>query len=408
MITFLLTAIAFAGQTPPKIPVPDEIVLESGRKLSGRVLCETKDDLIIRSGRGEVEVERKSVKEVRSLEHSLAEFIRGWDSIPRTDPRALADLAQFCDTRGLPGEARNLRLRVYMLDPSSEEAAKALGATKVGGFWEISDDKRSKRLDDYLAQKPRWRDAIELRTAHFLVRSDLPVQRLLDAMVQLERHYLRFYEVLGPELRLYVFAEVPEVNVYADARNYPVPPQIGEESWFQLGPNQLHVLARDPLDLRMIHRDVTEMLLYNALRQSSGHNGELQPWAQRGLAEYFAASAGLHVGDPWAPLGTPSHLLFDAQAKDPKPLSLHRLLITGGSEFRSGPDGERRSMYAYTFMHYLLNGDSGTRREPFFAYVRDAWLGAGGTKRLFTTLGMSEKDLEKRWIEHVQDVANRR
>jgi hypothetical protein len=408
MLSLFLTSMAWVGVTPPKIPVPDEIRLEDGHKLSGRILSETKDELRIRSGRGEVEVERKFVKDVRSVERSLAEFIQRWDSMPRTDRNALSDLAEFCDARGLPGEARNMRLRIYLLDPSSEESAKALGATKVGGYWEIPDDKRSKRLDDYVAQKSRWRDAVELRSAHFLVRSDLPVERLLDAMVQLERHYLRFYDVLGPELRLYVFAEVPEVNIYSDARNYPVPPQVGEGSWFQLGPNQLHVLAHDPLDLRMIQRDVTEMLLYNALRQSSGHNGELQPWAQRGIAEYFAATAGHHVGDPWAPLGTPSHLSFDAQAKDPKPLTLHRLLITGGSEFRSGPDGQRRSIYAYTFMHYLMDGDAGVRREPFFNYVRDAWLGAGGTKKLFTDLGLSDKDVEKRWKEHVQDIASRR
>jgi hypothetical protein len=408
MLSLLLSSLlSFAG-APPSPAVPDQIRMNDGRKLTGRIISETNDELRIRSGRGEVEVARKNVAEVRSIEHSLTDFFHRWDAMSRTDPAALSDLAKFCDARGLYSEAFNLRLRILLLEPGNEAAARAIGAIKSEDAWILNFGDKEIRLADFLAAKPRWRDAVDLHTAHFLVRSDLPVERLLDAAVQLERHYLRFYSVLGPELGLYTFNEVPEVNVYGDARAYPSPPQMGEGSWFQLGINQLHVLAHDPLDLRMIQRDITEMLLYNALRQSSGHNGELLPWAQRGLAEYFAASAGKKVGDPWAPLGTPSHLLFDVEAKDPSPLSLTRLLNTANSEFRSGPDGERRSMYAYTFMHYLLNGGGDKLRESFFGYVRAAWLGAGGTRLLSQTLGMKEKDLEQRWVQHVHDVANGR
>jgi hypothetical protein len=410
LFALALTVASFAA-SPPDVAVPDEpdeIVLTDGRKLRGRILCETKDELRIRAGRGEVEVARTSVASVRSIERSLDDFIRRWDEMPRTDVGALTDLATFCESRGLPGEARNLRVRILLLEPSNEAAARAIGATKSEGRWVITVDKRTKRLDEFLAAKPRWRDAVELSTTHFLVRTDLPLERVLDATIQLERHYLRFYHELGRELALYSFNEVPEVNVYADERGYPTPPLLGERSWFQPGINQLHVLAQDPLDLRIIQRDITALLLYNALRQSSGHNGEMQAWASRGLCEYFAASAGHNVGDPWAPLGTPSHLLFDAAARDPKPPTLQRLLTTARSEFRSGPDGERRSMFAYTFVHFLMDAGGGEHREKFYEYVRDAWLGGGGTQLLYTSVGMKPRELELRWLDHVQAVANGR
>ena len=405
MLSLLALALTLAAGAPPSSNVPDRVRLNSGRTLQGRVLSETKDELRMRVGRGEVELARKDVAEVRSIEHSLAEFIHRWDEMPSNDLAALADLARFCESRGLAGEARVLWLRVLRVDSSSQEAASALGARKYGDTWQLDTGRTWLRLGDYLSAKPRWRDAIEIPTAHFLVRTDLALERVLDATAQLERHYLRFYGLLGPELDLYLFNEVPEINIYTEARNYPAPPQMGDASWFQLGINQLHVLAHDPLDLRRIQRDVTEMLLYNALRQSSGHNGEIQPWAQHGLAEYFAATAGEKVGDPWAPLGTPRQPLFAEQVTDKKPLSLDRLLTTGRSEFRAGPDGERRSIYAYTFIHYLMEGDGRAHRERFFQYLRDGWLGAGGKKLVFKALDMPEKDLEKRWKEYVRDIA---
>jgi len=405
MLSILALALTLAAGAPPASKVPDQIRLNSGRTLQGRVLSETGDELRIRVGRGEVEVARKDVAEVRSIERSLAEFIHRWDEMPKNDLPALSDLARFCESRGLPGEARVLWLRVLRVDVSSEEAARALGARKVADNWQIDTGRTWLRLADYLSAKSRWRDAIEIPTAHFLVRTDLALERVLDATIQLERHYLRFYEFLGPELDLYLFNEVPEINIYGEARNYPAPPQMGDPSWFQLGINQLHVLAHDPLDLHGIQRDVTEMLLYNALRQSSGHNGEIQAWAQRGLSEYFAATSGERVGDPWAPLGTVRQPAFVEQESDKKPLSLDKLLTTAHSEFRAGPDGERRSIYAYTFMHYLMEGDGRSHRANFFQYLRDGWLGAGGKKLVFKDLDVTEKDLEKRWKDYVRDVA---
>lgn len=396
------------GGTPAGKPVPDMIRLADGHTLTGRIISETKDELRIRVGRGAVEVARRDVIEVRSIERSLADFIRRWDEMPRTDRAALAELVRFCESRGLFGEARNLWLRILILDPHSREAAQALGATPYGDSWQLNTGRSWMPLSNYLAAKPRWTNAVDLTTAHFLVHTDLALDKILDATVQLERHYLRFYAMLGPELGLYVFAEVPEVNVYSNSQNYPAPPQMGEESWFAFGANQLHVLVHEPLDLFMLQRDVTEMLLYNAFRQSSGHNGEIQPWAARGLAEYFAATAGKKVGDPWAPLGTPSQLLFDRELQDPNPLPLYRLMNTARSEFRSGPDGERRSVYAYTFMHFLLNGNANTYREGFFEYLRKAWLGAGGAGLLYQTLGIPQDKLEARWYQHVQAVANSR
>jgi hypothetical protein len=420
LLTLALT-LAIGPQIPsvpqPPAPFPDQLHLSDGQTLSGRIIGETATGYRIRVGQGELTVARADVVSVRSIEHSLAEFIQRWDAASRTDPAALADLARFCAARGLSGEARTLWLRILLIDMNAAqaaqsglatEAARAIGAVPYGDTWQLYTGQGWLPLAIFFAAKPDWRDAVDLQTAHFVLRTDLALERVLDATVQLERHYLRFYGALGPELGLCVFAEVPQVNVYANARNYPYPPIMGEESWFAWGINQLHVLARDPLDVREIVRDLTAMMLYNALRQSSGHNGEMQPWVQRGISIYFAATTGQKVGDPWAPLGTPSQALFDQQANDPNPLPIYRLLNTSLSDFRSGPDGSRRSVYAYTLVDYLLNGDDGAHREAFFSYIRQGWLGAGGMGLLYQTVGMEQMQLQNRWYGFVQATANER
>ena len=405
MLSFVAIALTLLFETPPAAAVPDQIQLKSGRTLSGRIVSETRDALRIRSGRGEVEVERANVTSVRSLEHSLAEFIHRWDAMRHDDPAAIAELARFCTSRGLTGEARNLWLRILIADSSNEEAAKAIGARRYEGGLHVQSDKQWIKLADYLAPKARWRHAVDLKTGHFVVRTDLALERVLDATVQVERHYLRFFDFLGPELNLYVFDEVPVVNIYSQVGNYPAPPIAGEGSWFAPSNNEFHLLAAEKIDMRLLSRDVTEMLLFNAFRRSSGRNGEIAPWAARGIAEYFAATHGEKPGDPWAPLDEPSYVLFTERAHDKKPPTLTTLLNTAHSEFRNGPDGERRSASAYTFVHYLMNAEGDAHRAAFFQYLREAWLGRGGRTLLYKTLGMKAQDLEAHWNDYVRTMA---
>jgi hypothetical protein len=407
MFTPLITALLFF-QTAPGAAIPDQVVLKSGEIVSGRIVKDWPDSLRVRTGKGDVEIRRENVSSVRSLELSLEQSLDRWDAMPRDDPRALEELARFCQLRGLPGGARDAWLHLLLLDPSSELAARAIGAHKVDGQWESPVRGTWIKLSDFLGPKDRWRRALDLKTGHFLVRTDLPPERVLQATVDLERHYERFYRVFGAELGLYSFGEVPVVNVYSHAADYPAPPIAGEKSWFEPSNNQLHVLATELLDMRRITRDVNEMLLFNVLRRSSGRNGEMMPWAQRGIAECFAATSGAEPGDAWSSLESPSYDRFTEQVDDGEPVSLTRLLNTSLSEFKNDPDGERRSTRAYTFVYFLMNGDGGAHRADFCRYLREAWLGRGGRMLLYKTLGMNAADLEKRWQEYVKHVLRSR
>jgi hypothetical protein len=400
---FLFLAIAAGSGGDEK--TPDFVRLTSGKTLTGRVVQERADALTVESGRAQVEVERSNVAEVRSVEHNLAAFIKQYDVAAKGSTGPLLDLARFCADCGLVDEATNLRYRVLLIDPANAEARKGLASRTVVEKLQVPDfdGKGWIDFDKLRDQKTRWRDAAELHTAHFLVRTDLPIERVLDATIQIERHYLRFYDFLGPELGLYVFDQTPEICIYSSPGDYPMPWTEQARSWYGPAENKLHILVNDErFDMVKLVRDVTDMLLVNALRKSSGKTGNMAPWAGCGFSEYFASTAAPRPGAAWGELGAPSTAMFRRQLDASKPLELGRLLTSSISEIRRSNEAALRSAGAYTLVHFLLHAEGGKYRATFYAYLRDAWTGKVGASAFLKAMGMKESELEAAWNAYVR------
>jgi hypothetical protein len=407
MLQALLLLVLAAGSGADE-KSPDIVRLTSGKTLTGRVVQERADALTVESGHAQIEVERQSVAEVRSVERNLATFLKQYDLVPKTSVGHLLDIARFCDDCGLTNEATNLRYRVLLIDANNADARKGLGARSVAEKLQVpdTDGKGWVDFDRLIGPKSRWRDAAELHTAHFLVRTDLPLARVLDAAVQIERHYLRFYDFLGPELGLYVFDQTPEICIYSRPGDYPMPWTEHAKSWYGPAENKLHVLVNDDqFDMVKLVRDVTDMLLVNALRKSSGKMGNMPPWAGCGFSEYFASTAASRPGAAWGELGVPSPALFRRQKDASKPLELDKLLTSSIGDIRRSDAADLRSAGAYTLVHFLLHADDGKYREPFYAYLRDAWTGKISAKGFLKAMGMKEDELETQWNAYVRAKA---
>jgi hypothetical protein len=372
---------------------PDSVKLKDGRELQGRVVYEGPEALRIKRGVSELEIKKSSVVDAKTIERSLKEALERYDTIRKGDSGGLADLARFCQARGLENEARNFRLRILLAGGEDEEAVEGAGARVVAKKVQVKSDDRWVDLDTWKDAKKDWKDAVEIRTAHFLVKTDLAMDRVLDAAIQLERHYLRFYEFLAPELVLYVFDETPEVLFYGSEKDCPPSWTPGEKSWFAPAENKLHVLATEDLDLKRIVHEATDLLLFNAFRRSSGRTGQIPPWSVAGFAEYFAVTAGTKPGDPWAPLGEPYPPLFRVFAEDPSPLPLKQLMRSSLGELNRGNDANRRSAEAYALVHYLMHGDNGAHRDVFFQQLRQAWKGRSIEEDLLKALDTNEAKL---------------
>lgn len=373
---------------------PDLIRTKDGRELKGRVVYEGPETLRIQRGASELEVKKANTSEVRTLERSLKEAVKRWDSIRKDDTGALGELANFCDERGLANEARNFRIRILLAGGADAATVKGAGARLVAEKVQIQNDVRWLPVDEWRAPKPRWQDGVEIRTTHFEIRSDQPMDRVLDAAIQLERHYLRFYEFLAPELVLYVFDETPEICFYSREKDCPPSWTRGQDTWFAPGENKLHVLVKDDIDLKLVVREATDLLLYNAFRRSSGKTGQIPPWSVAGFSEYFGGTAGLKPGDPWAPLGTPYRACFATYLADEKPLEMKQLMRSSLGELNRGPDSARRSAQAYALVHYLMHGDGGAHRDVFFQQLRQAWKGKSIEEDLLRALGTTQEKLQ--------------
>ena len=403
LLSILLAVAAVPVDDPP---VQDVVEFVDGRPLKGRVIFEGKEVLRVRTGRGEIEVDRARVTQITSLEHSLKDFLRGFDAMPRNDAAACVSMVGWCKDRGLSHEATLMAYRALLLEPQNETIAKLLETRRVAGKQlQLKIAGKWMDFEEFRGQKSAWKARLELRTTHFKIESDLPIEPLLDVGVGIERHYLRFYETLGPDIGLYIFDETPTLRIYSQAKDFPQSWSGSDQAWFAPAENVLHVLNGPTYDMQGIVRSVTDMLLFNACRRSSGKTGQIPGWMAAGISEGFAATAPAAPFQPWGELGQPNLAWFKLQAQAKDPLPLKKLLVTSLGEIRRGADWERRMAAAYTLLDFVALGDDRAHREKGFAYLRSCWQGKIDAKGFLRAMEMDEKELQRRWDEHVKRIA---
>jgi len=406
---FLLSILLAVAAVPvDEPPVVDVVEITDGKPIKGRVVFEGRDVLRVRTGRGEVEVDRARISQIHSQERNLKEFVRLFDAMPRKDAAASHLLAGWCKDHDLGHEATLLSYRGLLLDPEHEPEAKfAIVETRrvANKGLQLKVDGRWTGFDEFCGPKPTWKERLKLRTAHFEIESDLPLEPLLDAAVAVERHYQRFYDTLGPDIGLWVFDEVPSIRLYANAKDFPQSWTGSDQAWFAPVENVMHFLNGPSYDMQGIVRAVTDMLLFNACRRSSGKTGQIPGWMAAGISEGFAATAPAAPFEPWGELGTPNLAWFKIQAQAVEPLPLNKLLVSSLGEIRRGPDWERRMAAAYTLLDFIARGEDRALREKGFAYLRGAWQGKIDAKGFLKAMGMDEKELQRRWNEHVKQIA---
>jgi hypothetical protein len=382
---------------------PDQVKLVQGDKvLEGRVVFEGKDEIVLRAGSRDQRIERKDIAEIQSLERSLAPIL---DRDLRTgDAATFEALAQECQKAGLENEAKNFWLRVLLADPKNEAAAKAVGAQRVLEEVAVPFGKDRRKLADLAKRQASWKDAFELTSTHFLLKTDLDLPFALDITVALERFYQRFYDTLGSPLELYVFDESPEIDIYGSSKDFPVGPLKSDTIWFAPGVNQLHVLAAaDPSVAAVVH-ELSKQMLFNALRRSAGTTAQVPQWTSNGIARMFSLAAPAERFGPWSDLGKPDPESF-ALAQRAK-LGLEKVFNANVNDFNSSPQQAEMTAGAYTLVHYLVFGQGGELRPKYGQFLRAGAKGKISLQALSDALGMPRKDIESGWLAHIDANAH--
>jgi hypothetical protein len=378
---------------------PDRVTLEkSGKVLEGRVVFDSPTRLVLRQGTKDTELKPSEIKEVRSLERSLASILDR--DLSGADEKVFAELAQLCTDSGLPHEARSFWLRVLLLDPKHEAAGKALNVQRIKDEVRIPFEKEKRTPAELTKRQVSWKEALQIPCSHFTLRTDLEFPLALDVALALERNYRRFYETLADPLELYLFDESPEVFVYGRSQDFPVAPVKGDPIWFAPGVNCLHVLAETDPNIPAVVHELTRLMLFNALRRSSGATAQVPQWTASGIAELFAKAAPQQRFGAWKPIGEADKQDFARVLADKIPFE--RVFNASGNDFNADPKSPNMNAAAYSLVHFLVFGKDGALRPGYGRFLREGAKGKISMSALTEALGMSKEDIERTWREYVE------
>lgn len=396
ILSLLLLPLLSAGSTPDRVTFQD-----SGKVLQGRVVFDTPRKLVLRQGNRDVVLDPAEVGEVQSLERSLARVLER--DVSGAGAAEWEELARSCAAVGLEAESRNFWLRVLLADPKHEAAGRALGVQRVKDEVRVPFGKEKRTPAQLMGPQPSWKQALEIDCTHFKLKTDIDLPLALEVAFALERNFQRFYATLGAPLELYVFDEAPQVCIYARSQDFPVGPLRGDPIWFAPGINTLNILAEGDPSIPGVVREMTRLMLFNALRRSAGATAQVPAWTGSGISELFAKAAPTVRFGQWSPIGTPDKRAFERAAADKLPLE--KLLNGSTNDFNGDAKRGDWNAAAYTLVHYLAFGRDGTLRAGFGKYLREGAKGKLSIGALCDALETSRKDLESGWRAYVESLA---
>lgn len=381
--------------------------MKEGRDLVGRVLFEGEEALVIDTGHKTRRVPLADVLEVESVERSLIEFLGRFDAADLTSPDQLLELAGWAEENELPGEARNMYLRVLSVDPENEAAWTKLGGTKSKRLgWRLKVRGKHLTIDQLRERVSDWHNALELTTAHFLLRTDIKPERALDLTINLERAYLEFYELFGKELELFVFDEVPSIFVYASDEEFPEPTFDGVNAWYTEDDNILYVNGDElgGADARESMRHFVDLMLYTSFKRTMGLDGKPAPFVSRGVGLLFAAA--LDFKEAWADwdFDRPNQDMFRLHAAEEEPRSIAEIVNVSEGDYVSGDHASLNVAQTYTLTYFLNFAENGRYRPAAAKFFESSFRGQSSASQLEKILGTDLEEFGTQYEAYVDEM----
>lgn len=308
-----LCSIALAILATPTIPLlraqddlRDVITLRDGPALRGRVFARYEPDAItVQRGRRRQRIPLASVVGMDTLRDRVREFFFTWDRLP-DNPKHRWYAAQRAASRGLHDLARLAAMDIALRDPDHQGAHEMLGHRLVRGRWLWPSDDGWKPLDALEKDRSDWQHAWRIASEHFVVRCNADLRRVVDALWDLERFHLAWFDRFGEALRLYEVVDPKlEMWIWRDERRFlghkTVPgPNARKTPFFNPGggrdglPAISHTYFADAGDRRpaRLFEVATSHLIFATVGDCPNFNSGYRPaaWAELGLALYLERS----------------------------------------------------------------------------------------------------------------------
>jgi len=392
----------YAPDDPP-LPGPDQVQLAGKDKpLEGRILLVDDQRVVLRKKSRVEEIPRDEVQSYTWVDESLSSLLPAVleASSGASSAADLADLAATLEAANLPGEAGLVRWMAVAQQKDTEATHDALGHRKEGDHWRVRVGSRwikDDKLDEHCSD---WGNAHELSSAHFDVRSNLPLAVVLRIALDAEYFYDAFFRLFGKDLALYHPSERIGLHMHGAKESFPH--GDGLTSFYDSLERLTEINASGGYRADILASELTRHLL-DASGRELGDRAAVPGWLWEGIGLLFEATLGLD--DPKV-----ERIVFDPARRHERMRAVHRVaedphdlgrvLQFGWGDF-NGKDGATCSAESYTLVEFLLYGDEGAHRDGFRAFVMGALQGKGSSTDLKKAIGLKEAELEERWLSHV-------
>jgi len=396
----VLAMLAGGGDTRP----PDTVELEGGVKLTGRVVFEDQDELVLRVGSNERTFARKKVVRFESRFADLRTLHKRWRELPENDLAGTLALARRCREQKFEDEARLFAWYVLSYSPRDAAAHEFLGHEHVRDQWIVADGSRRWNYEKLLELRKDWKDAWELASEHYRVRSNLPLHDAVTALLDMEGAYEAFYQLLGRQLRFRELVDPLLAQVHADAKSFPE--SVGDSrSYYDRAGKILLVNAAGGFDRGAVVHEATHQLLDACMQNTRSARGDVPGWLNEGLAEYIRAAMGGTAGRGLPVEGQLDLARFREHAQSQGAYDLPRVLNFGADDFAGSSKTSLKYSQSYTLVCWGLFGEGGQLRERFFGYLREACKGNSSSTAFKEQMKLDERGIEKSWTAFVQAKA---
>ena len=147
----------------PGLLVADVVLLKGGGRLSGRVVEQTAEKVLVDVGDGIVGVSMDRVEKIEKGPSTLDDYDTRAGKLTQQDVDGWRALAQWATTKGLSLQARTAYQRVLAIAPDDAEARLALGFVRVGGQWLTEEE--SYRARGFVKYDGEWMTPAEVQLA---------------------------------------------------------------------------------------------------------------------------------------------------------------------------------------------------------------------------------------------------
>ena len=395
-----LATLAGGGEARPL----DTVELEGGVKVAGRVVFEDQDEIVVRVGSNERTFPRKKVVRFDSRFADLRALRKRWRELQETDLPGTLALAKRMREQKFEDEAQLLAWYVLSYSPRDAKAHEFLGHEQLREGWIVVDGSRRWNYEKLLEVRKDWKDAWELSSEHYHLRSNLPLHDAVIAVLDMECAYEAFFQLLGRPLRFHELVEPLAAQVHADEKSFPE--SLGNaRSYFDAAGHVLQVNAAGGFERSSVFHEATHQLLDACVQSTRTARGDVPGWLSEGLAEYLRASMSGPAGRELPAEGQFDLARFQEHAQTQGAYDVTRVLTFGSDDFAGSAKTSLKYSQSYTLVCWGLYAEGGQLRERFFDYLRETCKGHSSATAFKDELKLDDRAIEKSWTEFVRAKA---